>query len=388
MNFPAEKIVRRRRLAFNSEVLVHEGDRVRPDTVVAITMLPLPRLFFLSAFRTLPKGNPEGYSSEWLKSPGDKVDLDEQVVRFTLIDHQPGEVILPGGIRAEEPRKRAFKSPLPGIIENIVEETGIVLLREEVDYSARSAVVEAGFRLKVYGRKLKRCLRRGKGDFVEKGQILAQKAEAGDESSPGEIAMARAPIAGSISDIDLERGLIRIVRDFKEVELAAGFFGRVTAIDEEAIEITAEGRRAQGICGIGGESFGQLRVAVRNPADKLTGENITPSDAGMILVGGAGVTPKALKEAAETGVAGIITGGADHMDLCEFLGRDFAVAITGSEKAPFPVIITSEFGESPMDEELFGFFKEHQRSWAHLNPTTHMRAGVIRPEIIIMSGEI
>jgi hypothetical protein len=350
-------------------------------------MLPLPRLFFLSAFRTLPRGSPEGYDLQWLVKPGDTVDLDAPLVRFTPVDRKPGEVILPGGVRAEEPREKVFKSPLAGTIESIVEETGIILLREELDYGARRADVQVGFKMGVWGRGLKRRLRHKAGEFVEKGQILAQRVETGNASSPGSIAFARAPMAGLITGIDLEKGIVRLEREFKEVELKAGFFGQVTAIDEEAIEITAQGRRVHGVCGIGGEAFGRLRVAVRSPGAKLAGENIASSDAGKILVGGSYVTPRALKEAAEAGVAGIITGGADHMDLCEFLGQDFAVAITGKEKTPFPVIITGEFGETPMDEELFDFFREHEGSWAHINSTTHMRAGVIRPEIIVMSDQ-
>jgi hypothetical protein len=39
-----------------------------------------------------------------------------------------------------------------------------------------------------------------------------------------------------------------------------------------------------------------------------------------------------------------------------------------------------------MDEELFAFFQKCSGSWVHVTATTHMRAGVIRPEIIVMSG--
>ena len=385
MKVAQEKIVRNRRLAFSSRVNIRPGEKVAPDTIVATTMLPLPRLFFLSAFRLLPGGVLGDYLAEWLVKTGDEVKFDEPLVRFTPLDTAPGEVIAPGGVRADGSHPVTFRTSLEGVIESIVEDSGIVMLREKIDYSMRRAEVLVGHYVKLWGRKLKRYLKHDVGDFVEKGQILARRVETGNDQSPGDIAFARTPMAGLITNIDLERGAVRIEREFREVELRAGFFGKVTAITEKAIEITATGRRIQGICGIGPESHGRLRVAPGSPGGTLTESEIDRSDAGRILVGGAFVTPEALRKAAEVGVSGIITGGADHLDLCEFLGRDFAVAITGKEKIPFPVVITGEFGEVPMEKELFDFLREHEGSWAHVNSTTHMRAGVIRPEIVVMS---
>jgi hypothetical protein len=386
VNVEEERIVRSRRLAFNSQVKVNVGEKVTPDTVVATTMLPLPRLFFISAFRALPGGVLEGYLAEWLVKPGDEVEFDAPLVRFTPVETAAGEVIAPGGVRADGNQPVTFRTSLEGVIESIVEDSGLIMLREKVDYSLRRVEVLVGHYVKLWGRKLKRYLKHAVGDFVEKGQILAKRVETGNSQSPGDIAFARTPMAGLITDIDLERGAIRIEREFQEVELKAGFFGQISAISEKSIEITATGRRIQGICGIGPESHGRLRVALGNPGGTLTESEIDQSDAGRVVVGGAFVTPEALRKAAEVGVSGIITGGADHLDLCQFLGRDFAAAITGKEKIAFPVVITGEFGEVPMEKELFDFLREHEGSWAHLNPTTHMRAGVIRPEIVVMSG--
>lgn len=381
MKIPQEKIVRKRRLVFSSKVLASAGDTVRPDTVVARTMLPLPRRFYLSAFRALPQGSIEGHLAEWLVAPGEEVDIDIPIVQFTRIEREIGEVIAPGGLRAADMPECVFKSPLAGVIEDIIEETGQIRLREKVDYSQRRALVQVGQRIGVRGRKLKRYLKHNRGEFVERSQILAQRLE------PGAVSIARAPMAGVITEINLEDGTVRLEREFKEVELEAGFFGQVTAITPHEIEITGQGRRVSGVCGLGGESFGRLHVAVRNPTEELTAGAITDADKGRLLVAGAFMGLDALKKAADEGVKGIITGGADHLDLCSLLGEDFAVAITGKEKAPFTVIITGEFGSVPMDEELFEFFQRHENSWAHINGTTHIRAGVIRPEIIVMSEQ-
>jgi len=381
-----ETIVRVRRLSFNSEVFVNVGDEVRPDTVVAKTMLPLPRLFFLTAFRVLPQGNPEGYEAEWLRGRGDVVDQLEVIARFSP-ENYDGEYDLRflGVDDVPFANEIEFKSPFPGVIEDVRSETGSVLLRELIDYGQRKAIVNVGQAIGVYGRKLKKYLRKDVGEFVERGTLLAMRVGREVDANAAIAGRVRSPIAGVIKDVDFDKGRVRIERKIQEIELCAGFFGKVTAIDLEGIEITAEARRVFGICGVGGESFGMLRVAVGQGRETLFEDNIREDDSGRVIVGGAFVTPEALEKAAEVGVSGIITGGADHLDLSGFVGKDFAASITGKEKTPFPVIITGRFGKEPMDDDRFEFLKSHDGSWAFIDATTHVRAGVVRPEIIIMT---
>ena len=375
MDVPEEKIVRRRRLVFETEVLVKVGDVVRPDTVVAKSILPLPRLFFISVFRILPRGDPEGYEAEWLKKQGDTVDYGTPIVRF-----RPKE-------ETKKTQTYEFKSPVQGVIEDVMEETGQVRLREKVDYGERSAVVHIAQRLDVPPKKIDKYIKHKIGDFLEKNQILARRIETGDANSPGEVTYVRAPIAGVITEIDHKKGSVRLEREFKEVEIHAGFFGRVSAVEKDYIEIVARGRRVWGVCGVGGESFGRLRIGTESNEDELTEDRIHESDEGRILVAGSFVTLDALKRAAKVGIKGIITGGADHIDICRFLGKAVPITVTGKENSPFPLIITEKFGKTPMDEELFAFFKQQENDWVYMNGKTQMRAGVIRPEIIVTTEE-
>ena len=82
-------------------------------------------------------------------------------------------------------------------------------------------------------------------------------------------------------------------------------------------------------------------------------------------------------------MAGIISGGADHEDLCEFVGRDISIATTGSEEIPFPVILTGGFGVWPMKQDFCEFLTSSAGHQVYINGKTHIRAGVIRPEIIV-----
>ena len=90
-----------------------------------------------------------------------------------------------------------------------------------------------------------------------------------------------------------------------------------------------------------------------------------------------------LRRAVEIGVSGLTVGGIDDETLREFLGYDLGVAITGSEKLGLTLIVTEGFGPIAMAERTFALLKRHEGELASISGATQIRAGVIRPEIII-----
>jgi hypothetical protein len=66
-----------------------------------------------------------------------------------------------------------------------------------------------------------------------------------------------------------------------------------------------------------------------------------------------------------------------------FMGTDIGVAITGEEEYGITLIVTEGFGKMAMHSKTFSIFKEHDGSLVSMNGATQIRAGVIRPEIII-----
>jgi len=102
-----------------------------------------------------------------------------------------------------------------------------------------------------------------------------------------------------------------------------------------------------------------------------------------LVVGGGRVSHEAINKARQGGVAAIITGGMDDQDLKSFLGYDLGVAITGSEKLGLTIIITEGFGDIAMAERTFNLLKSRQGSQAAVNGATQIRAGVMRPEVLV-----
>jgi hypothetical protein len=170
------------------------------------------------------------------------------------------------------------------------------------------------------------------------------------------------------------------------VEIKAYIEGTVAEIiEEEGVVINTEGAMIQGIFGVGGEKHGELRVAVSAPTQTLDVSHIQKSDSGKILIGGAGITQEALTRASEVGVAGIVIGSIHDEELVRYVGYEIGVAITGQEKIPFSLMITEGFGDLPMATRTFELFQSLEGQQASMHGATQIRAGVIRPEVIVVT---
>jgi hypothetical protein len=85
----------------------------------------------------------------------------------------------------------------------------------------------------------------------------------------------------------------------------------------------------------------------------------------------------------EIGVRGIIAGGFNARHLRAVLGYELGVAITGDEDIPTTLIITEGFGKISMAQRTFELLKSREGTVASISGRTQIRAGVMRPEIIV-----
>ena len=168
------------------------------------------------------------------------------------------------------------------------------------------------------------------------------------------------------------------------IEVSAYVEGKIVEIlGKEGVTVESCGGLVQGIFGVGGECHGEIRVAVDSPDQILRKSHLKSGDKGKLVIGGACIDSEALVQAAEIGVAGIVVGGILDQDLIQYLGHEIGVAITGQEEVPFTLMVTEGFGELPMAENTFKLFKDFEGCHASMSGTTQIRAGVIRPEVII-----
>jgi len=172
------------------------------------------------------------------------------------------------------------------------------------------------------------------------------------------------------------------------VEVKAYVLGEVTEIfPKEGVEVSCIAGFVQGIFGICGETSGRLKVVTPDNATVLDENMITDDLKDLIIVGGSLVTAEAFRKAIKVGVKGIVVGGLGDKDLRDFLGYDIGVAITGSEGLGCTLVITEGFGQINMAQRTFDLLKKHQGELACINGATQIRAGVIRPEVVIPSKQ-
>jgi hypothetical protein len=173
------------------------------------------------------------------------------------------------------------------------------------------------------------------------------------------------------------------------VQVRAYIGGEVVSVSEhEGCEVEADIAYMQGIFGVGGETHGPIMVACDSNDQVVTPDLITADMKGAVIIGGARITVEAIKKAQSIGAAAIISGGLDDEDLKSLLGYDLGVAITGRENLGITVIVSEGFGDIAMAERTFAMLKEHDGHEASVNGATQIRAGVMRPEVIIPLSEV
>ena len=222
------------------------------------------------------------------------------------------------------------------------------------------------------------------GEQFEKGEIYAQnKGLFGLFKT-----QLKAPFKGKIESISKITGQAILRAEPMPVQITAYISGRITNIyPEEGVDVESWAAFVQGIFGIGGEHYGEIIMVADNPNDILDEATITDAHRDKILIGGSMISGGALRKADSLGVAGLVVGGIDDRDLRDFLGYDIGVAITGSENIETTLIITEGFGEIPMAQGTFNLLKKYKGRSASVNGATQIRAGVIRPEIVIAQPE-
>jgi hypothetical protein len=195
---------------------------------------------------------------------------------------------------------------------------------------------------------------------------------------------ATSPVAGTIETVSDVTGQVIVREPPLEVSVTAYIEGEVVdVIGDEGVDVECVGTFVQGIFGIGGEAHGKMKTVAGSPSDVLTPEDIGPECKDQVILGGSLASAAALKRAIEIGAVGFIAGGFHDGDLRDFLGFDLGVAITGHENLGITLIVTEGFGAMPMAQATFDLLKSCEGMLASINGATQIRAGVIRPEIII-----
>lgn len=198
----------------------------------------------------------------------------------------------------------------------------------------------------------------------------------------------RAPIGGTIDFITARTGHLGLRLPSKRLELRAYIDGVIVdVVAGKSVTIETRGALLQGIFGVGGERSGTIKVLPVGEGEEIHERHISGDVRGAVLVGGTRPSGAALRYAASLGAVGLVVGSIDDQALAEYLGYDLGIALTGDEAVSMSVVVTEGFGVIPMAARTSRILKEFAGRQASLNGATQVRAGALRPEIIIAHTE-
>jgi len=194
----------------------------------------------------------------------------------------------------------------------------------------------------------------------------------------------RSPVTGTVESLSTVTGQVLLREPPRNLEVLGYVNGSVVEVQpKQGVTVETTCTLIQGIFGIGGETWGTVILAAKSPGDVLRPDQVTADMKGKIVVGGSFLPAETLTKAKELGLAGLVVGGIHDKDLRALLGYDLGVAITGTEQVGFTLILTEGFGTIPMAQKTFELLSAHTGEKASVSGPTQIRAGVIRPEIII-----
>jgi len=377
----------RRALPYAGDIFVAPGDTVEPETKIGENVFTPPRLFIVDLRRMV--GYQENLSQEKIDAGlmvkvGDRISMNQKVLKVG------------GGLAGDY----YCKSPLRGDLMRI-EPGGLLVLREIQDYGREPVVLDVSKELGIEPRHIRRHLQFNIGDFIQRDETVARIAERllpqrefGGErraveapglDSPivlsGGKALLRAPSSGTLKAIDTRKGTVTIQYDLAPIVLRSFLRGTVTEVetDRHAV-IEGEGGILNGAIGFGHENVGEIRLLE-------SGQTPGPEHGGKLLVAFEAVDLATLEACAEFGVHGLVAPSIDAEDWVEFHGKEIGVALTGEEDIPFSLLFTEGFGRAPMNAEYAAFLREAEGRKASLCGRTQIRAGVMRPFLVVPSDD-
>lgn len=223
-----------------------------------------------------------------------------------------------------------------------------------------------------------RRVKRKLGEHVTPQQVLAKRG--GRKCSP--------PVAGTLSVVDGETGVVVITPDPVTTTLAASVRGYVADVTPgSGVLIETAAAVIQGVFGIGGDQFGVLRLLVTDRHDPITPDMIDARSAYAIIIGGAGITAEALRKAQQEQVRGVIVGGIEQAEVRSFLGAAqpgdwYSYGQAGTLPTP-TVLVTEGFGAHAMAEPIFDLLTRYDRQEAFLDGSTTLVPPIQRPRLVI-----
>lgn len=350
-------------LPYAGKIYVNEGDVVTPQTVLAENLYDPPRIFILQVFRGREDMlNDESFRHNLMVKLGDEVKSGQLIYHETQSFLE--SLVSTGNYN--------YHSPVRGKVEKIDWQNGTLLLREIQDYSFEPYIVSLHDKLGVKPRFITTYMHKRKGDYITTGEILAAKNWSKYDH------LIHSPATGTIIDVDTAKGNVTIQYQRKNLKLTSGLSAKVTSIAKNRfVEMEYDGITINGSIGFGKASNGPVMWN-----DTFVEADLKP---GFIAIFPFALSMEQLKLIQRNKLAGIIVPSLSEKDVVSLLSYELGVGLTGGEALPFGIILTNGFGNLTLSKEYEEIFRDCTGKHGVMLPATQIRAGVVRPCLIVQS---
>ncbi|MCE5196327.1 MAG: hypothetical protein LLG09_04260 [Negativicutes bacterium] len=267
-------------------------------------------------------------------------------------------------------------SPTSGYIALISRFLGNVFIREPLPAGPKEPIWYRAEELGMSKLAFAAGLTVKQGSVVDRGRVLISNRK------PPIVA----PAVGKIREISTTEGYLILAPLYQPTELLAHLDGVIKETSENgALVVESYGYRYQGVMGFGGEQVGQLLPLLAEDRD-LDVDDLPEQIRGSIVLARGGVTLAALRRLEQLEISGLIVGSLDQEVLGKFSHEEPLMVMGQRMELPFTVIMMQGFG-SAMPQQTYRQIAEHAGLLAAIDGSTQLRAGVIRPEILIPLAE-
>jgi hypothetical protein len=253
------------------------------------------------------------------------------------------------------------------VVRAIGERVGPVDVVARATTSGPPRLINVARALTLREHEVEKYMLKAVGDTVEAAEPLAARRGV----LPFTHRVCRAPVAGRI--VAIAGGLVAL-EEQKPLELRANVTGVVSSVmPSRGVVIELVGMLIEGAWGMGGETYGVLRVVTKERDQPVTVQTIDVGCHGTIVAGGARLEMEALRQAENVQVRGIIAGSLD-------------ATIRDLDPPPsIPIIATEGFGAISMAAPIFDLLKSNEGREVSVIANTQTRWGRVRPQIIVLS---
>lgn len=354
---PASFITRTRLLPYHGTVNVQAGDWVQASDVVAELEYVPGALSKIQAARQL-NIEPAALTTHMLRAVSDKVEEGELMASSLLFGEE-----------------KQVCSPTSGYIGLISNSLGTVYVRQPVPVGSDQPVrINLLDELNVSKLALIPAMRVRPPKMVTKGQVLAMTSGVKGKA-------VFSPIYGRVDSV--VDGIITIIPTHARTALHAYLTGQIQrVIPRQGVEVQAFAHVIVGAYGIGAESGGEIFLAAEAD-EELKASAVKPEWQGKIVFAGRTTPLELLEAASQVGCAGVIAAYLSSETLASYAGSNSRPGTTGEGELLMPIMLTERFSPTAMRASVWQKLRHLQGRYASMSGRTHIRAGLVRPEVVV-----